>query len=83
MNASDYTIEISCKCAVCKENAEFIGQPFPLAAKIRPLTAQGLGITERNAHTKKAAHRLVYIAHEPFQQRHHAIHGTAPIAIPA
>ncbi len=78
MDATAYTVQVSCKCEVCKINADKVGAAFPLAARIRPLTAQTLGITERNAHGKKA-HGLVHFAHDPANRGLKS----APIAIPA
>lgn len=64
MSTDDYTVRISCPCATCATNAEFLGLTAPLAALIRPLAAKNLGITDRNANTKKV-HGLVYSAHDP------------------
>ena len=62
---SKHTVQITCDCDTCKANAAKIGQPFPLAALIRPEAAQGLGITARNAGKASKTHRLVYAAHDP------------------
>jgi len=65
MNHSDYTVHITCDCDTCKTNATRLGLAFPLAARIRPVTASGLGITEKNSGRKSKTHGLVYAAHDP------------------